>query len=171
MNKFLGLALIAASCSPLVLTAATIPQVPTFKEVPIVSEDGSYRIAWHSAGSGVRYVVQGEGNGTLYNGYGTFFSRSSLPSGTYAYKIKACADGNSWTCSQYSQKVSVDVEIDPVIPGINDDNSAVEWTTLDFCYDYPCLKSRIFKGRDGEGKGLGQNNSYWSTRKYLYILT
>ena len=149
-----------ANCSPYsAIKAITVdipPPIPATPvlTVPSTSSTGNYTVEWSRPAHATRYVLQGESAGVLYSGGLHWLARSKV-SGTYGYKVKACADETSDYCSPYTSIKSITVDIPPPIPSTpvltvptDDSNSyfRVSWTSVANATSYELVQS-------GEGVG------------------
>ena len=125
MKKIIAIALISLLSKTAI---AAPPPVPSISG-PNTSTSGTYTLTWQSNGA-ARYVLQGEGAGTIYNGTANSTVRINT-NGVYSYKVKACdSSGYASGCSNYSNTISVTVNIPapPPVPSISGPSTSTSGT-------------------------------------------
>ena len=112
-------------------TTKVPPGVPTLK-VPPTDADGSYTVSWTSPAGATSYKLQeksGSGSfGDVYSGSSASRNITGKASGTYSYRVRACAGSNN--CGGWSATESVAVSVSTNrVPEAEDDTARTPFGT------------------------------------------
>jgi YD repeat-containing protein len=91
-----------------------LPLPPTLT-APASSSTGFYSLSWTASTHAIAYRVEEQSNGgswaEIYNGPNTALSISSRPTGSFAYRVRACASTAVAGCGGYSDVRTVAVSL------------------------------------------------------------
>jgi YD repeat-containing protein len=91
-----------------------LPLPPTLT-APASSSTGFYSLSWTASTHAIAYRVEEQSNGgswaEIYNGPNTALSISSRPTGSFAYRVRACASTAVAGCGGYSDMRTVAVSL------------------------------------------------------------
>ncbi len=95
---------------------------PPVLSAPSSSSNGTFTVTWTASANATRYRLEEQSNGGAWNeiqhAAGLLRTISDKPSGTYAYRVRACLDVNVTSCGTYSNVAQVVVARLPDPPSL-----------------------------------------------------